>query len=62
MDQGANKVNTTSADTIAIDGITYEIVKREIRGDAEALYLRRPAGRRFYLAYRRNGFARMTAA
>ena len=44
------------ADSIVIQGIAYEVVKRDAKGDGiEALFLRRPNGRRFYLTYAKNG-------
>jgi hypothetical protein len=57
MNQQANSTKS-SADSIVIQGIAYEVVKRDAKGDGiEALFLRRPNGRRFYLTYARNGVA-----
>lgn len=52
------KAAQSGADKITIQGIAYEIVKRDAKGDGvEALFLRRPNGRRFYLTYAKNGVA-----
>ena len=52
------KETSLSADSIVIQGIAYEIVRRDAKGDGvEALFLRRPNGRRFYLTYAKNGVA-----
>ena len=52
------KETSLSADSIVIQGIAYEIVRRDANGDGvEALFLRRPNGRRFYLTYAKNGVA-----
>ena len=53
----------SGADTITCEGIKYEIVERrpvDERG-GQTIFVRRPNGRRFYLGYVRNGFARVTA-
>lgn len=62
MNQTTTSRDVLGADKITCDGITYEIVERrpvDERG-GQTIFVRRPNGRRFYLGYLRNGFARVS--